>query len=397
MLSDDEDSADEISVQKKPLSFTDMKMTDKSDKWSEGLSEMVDKHSTSESDVLKLEPEIPELVLSNSLKETIAEIPKNLDEDLYFSVFDEKATSSSSLETPALDVSFPELKTGKSNSNISHAVQGERLNKPDTILYPELMDTEENDNVNILAEVDSVMNETSGDKQERLNDGSDDKPLNLEVNPVSILRDEDRTLSSISGQLDNHALDNSINFWDDNSEFIWNSQDNALKSIEDDLEDLDSTYHQDIKNSGSGLDNKLLSQRDHLNKALQSEGADAVKSNVKRVKFGDDVSQADVAASCVATVASPTDRPAVTTPGKELTDDEFFHEVVSWNVAHLEYPKNKGKNAGLPHNFPVFPMPEKEGFDSMDQYYETLKPLLFMEIWAKVFQFLFVFDVGGRF
>ena len=125
----------------------------------------------------------------------------------------------------------------------------------------------------------------------------------------------------------------------------------------------------------------------HLNEAHPSEHAEAIGSKAtKRVTFRDDTMFRDdtrpyrTEASSLRPSVSTASKPADEIPKRTLTEDEFFHVILGWNVEHL------GKISEL--KLTAVSVPEKTGFDSMDQYYDTFKPLLFMEIWAQVQHFL---------
>lgn len=293
--------------------------------------------------------------------------------------FSERPVRSSAVKTSILDSCALEVKV-------------EDVTQSDTVLFPEMMDSEPKDHDG---------NESSGNKEE--NEGDDVLP-NEQVIPESTHRKEDKTLASISKQLEHDAfVDNGMNVWDDYcgySELFWNSQDNALASIDDDLEELYGTQKLtgedrraifSSRNDTEEADDEPLGQsyNNHLNEAHPSEHTEAISLKAaKRVTFRDDTMFRDdtrpyhAEASSVRPSVSTASKPADEIPKITLTEDEFFHEILGWNVEHL------GKSSELPWKLTAVPVPEKTGFDSMDQYYDTFKPLLFMEIWAQVQHFL---------
>lgn len=69
---------------------------------------------------------------------------------------------------------------------------------------------------------------------------------------------------------------------------------------------------------------------------------------------------------------------AITKPSRALSENEFFHEILSWKVQNLLNSQSYGGPASLDRtSVPT-------SFKSMDQYYDTFKPLLFMEVWEQV-------------
>ena len=309
---------------------------------------------------------------------------EKVDSHLATERFESNATSFS--ESP---VRSPAVKTSILDS-CALEVKVEDVTQSDTVLFPEMMDSEPTDHDG---------NESSVNKEE--NEGDDVLP-NEQVIPESTHRKEDKTLASISKQLEHDAfVNNGMNFWDDYcgySELFLNSHDNALASIDDDLEELYGTQKptgeddraiSSFRDDTEEANDESLGQsfNNHLNEAHPSEQAEAISSKAaKRVTFRDDTMFRDdtrpyrTEASSLRPPVSTASKPAVEIPKKTLTEDEFFHEILGWNVEHL------GEMSEL--KLTAVPVPEKIGFDSMDQYYDTFKPLLFMEIWAQVRHFL---------
>ena len=288
-----------------------------------------------------------------------------------------RTVNSSSVEASSHSSFVPEMKTETFETHL------------DTVLYPELLNDE------AKVEVDSIA--ISGN----WNDSNSIQQNEQRVSEA-LQRDDGKTLSSISKQLENDAfVDNGImNFWDDYcgySELIFNSQNNAIASIEDDLEDLCSAQTDSVEEENStvsnredkgSVDDEFVCCNDGNNLALPGEDGETLPvTAVKRVTFRGDTSAADAAVSSGRPFVSPAPKPVITTPKKALTEDEFFHEILHWNVINLGNPERNEKAASLPRKFAAVPVPEKTGFDSMDQYYDTFKPLLFMETWEQVWRF----------
>lgn len=205
----------------------------------------------------------------------------------------------------------------------------------------------------------------------------------------SIVRDESNdpgniNLSSISNRLENATIDDGTNFWDDfcdYSELVLGSQENALVSVEDDLEDVYSTQTQDNQensivflNDDNGHEAYYEPHSDTLSDDIQ--GTVSVPKAVKRVTFSDNTAPVTTATSASRSNGVQPFKPAIKTPTRVLKEELFFHEILNWNVSCLGNPKRNIKFAN--------PSPIPEGFDSIDQYYETFTPLLFVEILEQV-------------
>lgn len=238
--------------------------------------------------------------------------------------------------------------------------------------------TEEND---IQGEVDYFMD----GKEEKFENESggmewDAEPTLQTVKTESTAQGKETTsLSDISKNLLNDAIvDDGTNFWGDYcgySELVLNSQENALASVEEDLEDLYSTQTENWKENTN-----ILSSTDSNDKAVPNEVSQTVTTK-KHVTFAIDSSTADAVAS---SSRSSVGHAAITQPSRALSEDEFFHEILSWKTERLCNVLSNGRVANLPRNYFADPVPNS--FESIDQYYNTFKPLLFMEIWEQVFQ-----------
>ena len=194
----------------------------------------------------------------------------------------------------------------------------------------------------------------------------------------------DINLSSISNRLENATIDDGTNFWDDfcdYSELVLGSQENALVSIEDDLEDVYSTQTQDNQensivflNDDNGHEAYHEPHSDTLSGDIQ--GTVSVSKAVKRVTFSDNTAPVTTATSASRSNGVQPSKPAIKTPTRVLKEELFFHEILNWNVSCLG---NSKRNIKFANSSPI-----PEGFDSIDQYYETFTPLLFVEILEQV-------------
>ena len=106
------------------------------------------------------------------------------------------------------------------------------------------------------------------------------------------------------------------------------------------------------------------------------QGTVSASKAVKRVTFSDNTAPVTTAKSASRSNGVQPSKPAIKTPTRVLKEELFFHEILNWNVSCLGKSKRKIKFAN--------PSPIPEGFDSIDQYYETFTPLLFVEILEQV-------------
>ena len=198
------------------------------------------------------------------------------------------------------------------------------------------------------------------------------------VKTESAAQEEEKTtsLSIISEQLVNDAIfDDETNFWEGDygySELVLNSQENALATVEEDLEDLYSTQSDNWKENAD-----IFSTKD--DRTAQDEANQTAKVK-KHVTFASDLTSADSVAS---SSRSSVSHAAITQPSKALSEDDFLHEILSWKTERLCNMPSNGRAASLPRNYFADPVPPS--FESIDQYYNIFKPLLFMEIWEEVF------------
>lgn len=389
VLSDDEDSVPEL---EKPFpkeeKDTEINFSDHSTASDNvALVEMMNEYeSASQTDVLKSHP--------GNLKPSLHKYSIAADIS-HSTVFKRNAANLMSVETASRGALVPKVKK-------------EKIELFTERFLPEVnTETESDTDQSLNLVVDNDINESSGNKEEEATEGGDiqeDKQIIPETIDDKLMAQTaaDATLSSISKQLENDLfVDDGMSFWGDYygySELILNSQDSALASIEDDLEDLHSTQTGNVEERNTifsnaddkgEVDDESIAKpcNAHFDKALPDEDAQTVKA-VKHVSSRDDSSPKDAAASSSKQLSSQAAKPAKTAPSKALTDDEFFHEILSWIVAKLGEPGTNERAASLPRKFTTVPPPEKFAFDSMDQYYDTFKPLLFMEIWEQVQHFV---------
>ena len=189
---------------------------------------------------------------------------------------------------------------------------------------------------------------------------------------------EDRlSLSSISRQFENkHFIDDGINLWDENygySKHVVNSQENALARIEEDLDDLYSTQIENVQENDTIMSSPYASDTTAPDEALSKTKPQ------KHVTFADESNSSD-------TVASPrpsVSQPAITKPTRALSEDELFRTILNWKAERLCRLQSNGRPASRPCDIEINRVPSY--FDSMDQYYNTFKPLLFTEFWEQVF------------
>ncbi|XP_078359214.1 uncharacterized protein LOC144643749 isoform X2 [Oculina patagonica] len=155
---------------------------------------------------------------------------------------------------------------------------------------------------------------------------------------------------------------------DGNNQLVLNSQKNALASVEEDLDDLYSTQIQSEKE-----ENTNFSSTGDEDRAVPNEHIHKAKPQ-KRVSFAIDSSPADPVMDCNRPSDSQT---AITKPSRALSENEFFHEILSWKVQNLLNSQSYEGPASLDRtSVPT-------SFQSMDQYYNTFKPLLFMDVWEQ--------------
>ena len=209
----------------------------------------------------------------------------------------------------------------------------------DTILYPELR-----------GEQLSVHD----DKRSGSRDEADEDSLFIREDSQcpsmseSMVQDEpndrgDINLSSISNRLENATIDDGTNFWDDfcdYSELVLGSQENALVSIEDDLEDVYSTQTKDNQensivflNDDNGHEAYHEPHSDTLSGDIQ--GTVSVSKAVKRVTFSDNTAPVTTATSASRSNGVQPSKPAIKTPTRVLKEELFFHEILNWNVSCL--------------------------------------------------------------
>lgn len=298
--------------------------------------------------------------------------------------------------------SAPQGKPSLTAVKVKHTAKGcrsdERVETFTSVFYPpnvkaELIETER-DTI-LYPELSGEQLSVHDDKSCGSKDEADEDSLFIQEDSQcpsmseSIVRDESNdpgniNLSSISNRLENATIDDGTNFWDDfcdYSELVLGFQENALVSVEDDLEDVYSTQTQDNQensivflNDDNGHEAYYEPHSDTLSDDIQ--GTVSVPKAVKRVTFSDNTAPVTTATSASRSNGVQPSKPAIKTPTRVLKEELFFHEILNWNVSCLGNPKRNIKFAN--------PSPIPEGFDSIDQYYETFTPLLFVEILEQV-------------
>lgn len=338
---------------------------------------------------------IQRATVSNSLGK--ADLPSdndNSDEEPLSSVAAHRALKSTNVKTSTHDVASKvkneeivfESKTASFDEIINTISRDTSTHKADL----SKIKTEVECNNSLFAEA----NEVTGEVEYSMDGNSDPEAENYEiesggregdaqptptVKPEPAEEGEDRmSLSLISKQLENeYNIDDGMNLWDDYygySELVVNSQENALASVEEDLDDLYSTQIANLEEN----DDTILSSPYANDTAVPDEALSNAKAK-KRVTFADESRPADTVASFRPSVSQA----AITKPSRALSEDELFHEILNWKAEHLCNLQSNGRPANLPRNFSVDRVPNY--FDSMDHYYKIFKPLLFMEIWEQVF------------
>ena len=179
-------------------------------------------------------------------------------------------------------------------------------------------------------------------------------------------------------------------FKDDNykgySNLILNPHGDALSSLEEDLEDIYSTQS-DIEEEINAIPRDTDVQAESVSRFCFNQFHEEAPGethlsgkHVKHASFADDKSP--IKHTFISTQQEPAE--AITTPRKVLREEEFFRTILRLNVADLVYPERNGRAHAPPRGLPSVSGPVKTCFDSIDQYYDTFKPLFFLEIWEKV-------------
>ena len=256
-------------------------------------------------------------------------------------------------------------------------------NEIDTVLYPELED--------IVHEI-----RISGSKEDeaRHDDIQQDSPITVDTTKSenTVQRGKDACPTSFSKQLKSDSTIDCDYF--EQGELILNVQEDAFASMEEDLEDIYSTQTESVEESNTILSNRDdrnvsdgecigKSCDDHVDKTASGKDITAEK-RIKHVSFAEDA--AHKTASSGGPFGSQASKPAITTPSKALTEEEFFRKILSVNVADLGNPERHDRRARLPRGLTPVLGPVTTCFESMDQYYDTFKPLFFIELWEKVRQ-----------
>ena len=181
-------------------------------------------------------------------------------------------------------------------------------------------------------------------------------------------------------------------FKDDNykgySNLILNPHGDALSSLEEDLEDIYSTQS-DIEEEINAIPRDTDVQAESVSRFCFNQFHEEAPGethlsgkHVKHASFADDKSP--IKHTFISAQQEPA--AAITTKRKRkvLREEEFFRTILRLNVADLVYPERNGRAHAPPRGLPSVSGPVKTCFDSIDQYYDTFKPLFFLEIWEKV-------------
>ena len=398
VVSDEEDSAQGMLEEKRSFSKGDKDpltenhfFEDDEESVNQALLQMMDTYDT------KKEANVSgsqNTTLSNSSLDATSPSKTDCSDDTFKSFVKQEYSISSA--------SAPQGKPSLTAVKVKHTAKGcrsdERVETFTSVFYPpnvkaELIETER-DTI-LYPELRGEQLSVHDDKSCGSKDEADEDSLVIQEDSQcpsmseSIVRDESNdpgniNLSSISNRLENATIDDGTNFWDDfcdYSELVLGSQENALVSVEDDLEDVYSTQTQDNQensivflNDDNGHEAYYEPHSDTLSDDIQ--GTVSVPKAVKRVTFSDNTAPVTTATSASRSNGVQPSKPAIKTPTRVLKEELFFHEILNWNVSCLGNPKRNIKFAN--------PSPIPEGFDSIDQYYETFTPLLFVEILEQV-------------
>ena len=244
-------------------------------------------------------------------------------------------------------------------------------NEFDTVLYPEMKD--------IAAKVGDDVNSGQSGREVGAT-GFADLPQDLPINV-------DATASACQMVQGGEQIGRDPSFKDDNykgySNLILNPHGDALSSLEEDLEDIYSTQS-DIEEEINAIPRDTDVQAESVSRFCFNQFHEEAPGethlsgkHVKHASFADDKSP--IKHTFISAPAA-----AITTPRKGLREEEFFRTILRLNVADLVYPERNGRAHGPPRELPSVSGPVRTCFDSIDQYYDTFKPLFFLEIWEKV-------------
>lgn len=247
-------------------------------------------------------------------------------------------------------------------------------NEFDTVLYPEMK--------GIAARVDDDVNSgQSGREVDATGFGNlpQDLPINVDAtaSACEVLQGEEQIGRNPSFKYDNY---------NGYSNLILNLHGDALSSLEEDLEDIYSTQS-DIEEEINAIPRNTDVQAESVSRFCVNQFREEASSephvsgkHVKHASFADDTNLSkDIFIS-----ARQAPGAAVTTPRNVLREEEFFRTILRLNVADLVYPERNGRAHGPPRELPSVSGPVKTCFESIDEYYDTFKPLFFLEIWEKV-------------
>ena len=247
-------------------------------------------------------------------------------------------------------------------------------NEFDTVLYPEMKD--------IAAKVGDDVNSGQSGREVGAT-GFGDLPQDLPINV-------DATASACQMVQEGEQIGRDPSFKDDNykgySNLILNLHGDALSSLEEDLEDIYSTQS-DIEEEINAIPRDTDVQAESVSRLCVNQfheeapgETDLSGKHAKLASFADDKNP--IKDTFISAQQAPA--AAITTPRKGLREEEFFRTILRLNVADLVYPERNGRAHAPPRGLPSVSGPVRTCFDSIDQYYDTFKPLFFLEIWEKV-------------
>ena len=247
-------------------------------------------------------------------------------------------------------------------------------NEFDTVLYPEMKD--------IAAKVGDDVNSGQSGREVGAT-GFGDLPQDLPINV-------DATASACQMVQEGEQIGRDPSFKDDNykgySNLILNLHGDALSSLEEDLEDIYSTQS-DIEEEINAIPRDTDVQAESVSRLCVNQfheeapgETDLSGKHAKHASFADDKNP--IKDTFISAQQAPA--AAITTPRKGLREEEFFRTILRLNVADLVYLERNGRAHAPPRGLPSVSGPVRTCFDSIDQYYDTFKPLFFLEIWEKV-------------
>ena len=238
---------------------------------------------------------------------------------------------------------------------------------------------------------------------EAIHPDSNKEPDNLEGRQLG-----EPSLAGISNQLENDGtVSEGTHVWDELPlDVMWSSQENALASVEEDLEDIYSVTNNSGNNSfgqpnadnvSVEVDMEIDDDQDCkfspqpyfdtgdvpvTKTPFFVEGSSKQgKKFQKCVTFQEPPIQGRIVERGAKSMAPPQPKAASTKPSRALTEDDFLHEILRWKVPVRQESRKRG---AMPEMWIGRLKHVPYSFDSMDEYYETFRPLLFVELWEQV-------------